>query len=96
MARESSDLTVRILRLLEKDPRQPVKELAEKPEVNRTFLVGYMKALGNQVGDGTFGLLVSDKVRCVEPISATEVSEEAFILRIDVAQRMKVEAGGIE
>jgi len=48
MARESSDLTPRILRLLDEDPGQPVKELAEKLEVNRTFLAGYLKALENQ------------------------------------------------
>jgi len=31
--------------LLENDPGQPVKELAKKLGVNRTFLAGYLKAL---------------------------------------------------
>jgi len=47
------------------------------------------------VGDGTFGFLVGDKVRYAEPISLADVSEEAFILRREVAQKMKVEAGEV-
>jgi len=46
--KEYGNLTPRIIKLLEKDPGQPVKELAEKLEVNRTFLSGYLKALENQ------------------------------------------------
>ena len=38
----------RVLELLEKDPGQPVKQLAKKLEVNRTFLAGFLKALENQ------------------------------------------------
>jgi len=34
--------------LLEKDPGQTVKQLAEQLGVNRTFLAGYLKALENQ------------------------------------------------
>jgi hypothetical protein len=52
-------------------------------------------AVAQGVGDGTFGLLVGDKVRYAEPILAADVSEEAFILRRDIAQKMKVEAGEV-
>lgn len=34
--------------LLEKDPGQTVKQLAEQLNVNRTFLAGYLKALEDQ------------------------------------------------
>jgi predicted transcriptional regulator len=46
--KEYGDLTPRIIELLEKDPGQPVKELAKKLNVNRTFLAGYLKALESQ------------------------------------------------
>jgi predicted transcriptional regulator len=48
MSKEYADLTDRILRLLEKEPGQPVQELAWELKVNRTFLAGYLKALENQ------------------------------------------------
>ena len=48
MAREHEDLTAKVIRLLDSDPGQPVKELAKKLGVNRTFLAGYLKALENQ------------------------------------------------
>jgi len=45
---EYNKLTERIIRLLEKDPGQSVKELAGKLGVNRVFLSGYLQALENQ------------------------------------------------
>jgi hypothetical protein len=48
VSKEYPDLTDRIPKLLERDPWQPVKELARKLKVNRTFPAGYLKALGNQ------------------------------------------------
>jgi len=42
------DLTAEIIKLLENDPGQAVKDLAKKLGVNRTFLAGYLKALENQ------------------------------------------------
>lgn len=41
-------LKTRITELLEEDSGQPVKVLAEKLGVNRTFLAGYLKALEDQ------------------------------------------------
>jgi len=46
--KELEGLTTKIIRLLENDPGQPVKDLAKKLGVNRTFLAGYLKALENQ------------------------------------------------
>jgi predicted transcriptional regulator len=46
--KELKGLTAKIIKLLENDPGQPVKELAKKLGVNRTFLAGYLKALENQ------------------------------------------------
>ena len=46
--KEHEGLTARIIKLLENDPGQPVKELVKKLGVNRTFLAGYLKALENQ------------------------------------------------
>lgn len=48
MAKSLDNLTLRLSELLEKDPGQTIKQLAEKLEVNRTFLAGYLKALENQ------------------------------------------------
>ena len=48
MIREHGDLTDKIIKLLENDPGQAVKDLAKKLGVNRTFLAGYLKALENQ------------------------------------------------
>jgi predicted transcriptional regulator len=45
---KSHGLTSKIVKLLEEDPGQSVKELAEQLEVNRTFLSGYLKALADQ------------------------------------------------
>jgi Mn-dependent DtxR family transcriptional regulator len=45
---EREDLTARIIKLLENDPRQAVKDLAKQLGVNRTFLAGYLRALENQ------------------------------------------------
>jgi len=43
-----ADLTAKIIKLLENDPRQAVKDLAKKLGISRTFLAGYLKALENQ------------------------------------------------
>ena len=48
MAKEYGELTAKIIKLLEADPGQPVKDLAKKLGVNRTFLAGYLRALENQ------------------------------------------------
>jgi predicted transcriptional regulator len=45
---EHGNLTLKIIKLLENDPGQAVKNLAKKLGVNRTFLAGYLKALENQ------------------------------------------------
>jgi predicted transcriptional regulator len=45
---EYGDLTAKIIKLLENDPGQAVKDLAKKLGVNRTFLAGYLEALENQ------------------------------------------------
>jgi predicted transcriptional regulator len=45
---EHEDLIVRIIKLLENDPGQTIKDLAKKLGVNRTFLAGYLEALENQ------------------------------------------------
>jgi predicted transcriptional regulator len=45
---EHEDLTVKIIKSLENDPGQTVKDLAKKLGVNRTFLAGYLEALENQ------------------------------------------------
>jgi predicted transcriptional regulator len=45
---EYEDLTAEIIKLLENDPGQAVKDLAKKLGINRTFLAGYLKALENQ------------------------------------------------
>lgn len=46
--KEQAALKTRIIELLEEDSGQPVKVLAEKLGVNRTFLAGYLKALEDQ------------------------------------------------
>jgi predicted transcriptional regulator len=48
MTKEYGELTAKIIKLLENDPGQAVKDLAKKLGVNRTFLAGYLKALENQ------------------------------------------------
>jgi len=48
MAKEYRGLMVKIIKLLEDDPGQPVKDLARKLGVNRTYLAGYLKALEDQ------------------------------------------------
>lgn len=56
MVRNYIELTDQIIKLLEEDPGQSVKELAKKLGINRTFLAGYLKALENQ------GYLKSKKI----------------------------------
>ena len=48
MSKENQELTEKIIKLLEKDPGQTVKNLSEALQVNRNFLAGYLKALENQ------------------------------------------------
>ena len=48
MPKEYEGLTAKMVKLLENDPGQPVKDLAKKLGMNRTFLAGYLKALENQ------------------------------------------------
>jgi len=48
MAKEYKGLMTKIIKLLENDPGQPVKDLARKLGVNRTYLAGYLKALEDQ------------------------------------------------
>jgi len=48
MVKNYKGLTVKIIKLLEEDPGQPVKDLARKLDVNRTYLAGYLKALEDQ------------------------------------------------
>jgi len=45
---KSHSLADKIIGLLEEDPGQSVKEMANQLEVNRTFLSGYLKALEDQ------------------------------------------------
>lgn len=47
MPKKYEKLTAKIIKLLD-DPGQPIKDLAKKLGVNRTFLAGYLKALENQ------------------------------------------------
>ena len=48
MAKEYKGLMAKIIKFLEEDPGQPIKDLARKLGVNRTYLAGYLKALEDQ------------------------------------------------
>ncbi|MEM3871137.1 MAG: DUF499 domain-containing protein, partial [Nitrososphaeria archaeon] len=80
------------------DDRKKISEIWEAflkfPEL--PMLEG-MHVLSNAVvqgvREGMFGLLVENKVKYAEEISPKEVLEEAFILRKEVAQKMREEAG---
>ena len=48
------------------------------------------------VQDGVFGLLIGDKVWYQESISVPEVSDEVFLLKKEIAARMKGEVKGVE
>lgn len=48
MSKSQDKLTPKLIELLEKDPGQTVKQLAEQLGVNRTFLAGYLLALENE------------------------------------------------
>ena len=48
MAKEHEGLMIRIIKLLEDDPGQLVKDLARKIRVNRPYLAGYLEALEDQ------------------------------------------------
>jgi len=45
------------------------------------------------VQSGVFGVLIDDKIRYSEMVSSTEIMEETLILKKEVAQKMKQEAG---
>jgi hypothetical protein len=47
------------------------------------------------VQNGIFGLLIEDKVRYAETISSDIITEEAFILRKEIAQKMKEGMGEV-
>jgi len=48
MLKNYSGLRSKIVKLLDEDPGQTVKELAKQLKVNRTFLAGYLEALEDQ------------------------------------------------
>ncbi|MEM3448335.1 MAG: winged helix-turn-helix domain-containing protein [Nitrososphaerota archaeon] len=48
MSKNQDKLIIKLMELLEKDPGQTVKQLAEQLNVNRTFLSGYRKALESE------------------------------------------------
>ena len=48
MGKNQSKMASRISELLERDPGQTIKELAEKLDMNRSYLAGYLKALEEQ------------------------------------------------
>jgi len=47
MPREYGNLKARILKLLDENPGQSVKELARQLNVNRSFVAGYLQALAS-------------------------------------------------
>jgi DNA-binding Lrp family transcriptional regulator len=48
MSKEYDNLTDRILRLLERDLGQQIQQLVKVLKANRTFFVGYLRALENE------------------------------------------------
>jgi predicted transcriptional regulator len=48
MKAEYGSLTPKIIKLLERDPGQPVHKLAKELKINRTYLAGYLRALENE------------------------------------------------
>ena len=48
MPREYSNLKAKILKLLDENPAQSVKELAKQLKVNRSFIAGYLQALEDE------------------------------------------------
>ena len=48
MPKNPDKLTLRLIELLDEDPGQTVKQLAQQLGVNRTYLAGYLKALENK------------------------------------------------
>jgi len=41
------DLTIKMIKLLENNPRRAIKNLAKKLGINKTAFIGYLKALEN-------------------------------------------------
>ena len=48
MSESQERLYLRLTELLDKNPGQTIKQLAEELDVNRVFLAGYLKALEEQ------------------------------------------------
>ena len=48
MPKNYADMTAKVVELLDKNPGQAVKELAQQLRTNRTFLAGYLKAMEAQ------------------------------------------------
>ncbi|MEM1574094.1 MAG: hypothetical protein QXY96_06435, partial [Candidatus Methanomethylicaceae archaeon] len=88
----------------EEDERKSVAELWEAflkfPELPMLEGEHVLKnSIVQGVQTGTFGLLIDDKVWYLQTISPEDISEEAFVVRKEIAQKMKEEAGvptGIE
>lgn len=52
-------------------------------------------SIAQGVQDGKFGLVCEEKARYREMVSSTEVTEDAFILRKEIAEKMKEEMEGV-
>ena len=48
MPKNYRDITAEVIELLEENPAQTIKQMAEQLKVNRTFLAGYLKAMEAQ------------------------------------------------
>ncbi|MEM5855411.1 MAG: DUF499 domain-containing protein [Candidatus Aenigmatarchaeota archaeon] len=88
----------------EEDERKSVAEIIEAflkfpelPMVEDEHVIKNSIVQGVQTG--IFGLLIDDKIWYLQTISPNDISEEAFVIRKEVAQKMKEEVGvstGIE
>ena len=48
MPKDHNDLRPKVIKLLDENPGQTIKELANQLRVNRSFLAGYLRALEDQ------------------------------------------------
>ena len=48
MPKNYRDIAAEVIELLEENPAQTIKQMAEQLKVNRTFLAGYLKAMEAQ------------------------------------------------
>lgn len=48
MPKNYQDIAAEVIELLEENPAQTIKQMAEQLKVNRTFLAGYLKAMEAQ------------------------------------------------